>query len=86
MSDQESVKAALETALQTALSNPKISTLVGALTGTSGLAALMSGINSILGVISITINCVIGFYTIRNLRLRGKILERMDRNGESLKE
>jgi len=86
MSEQESVKAALDMALQTALSNPKVSALVGALTGTSGLAALMSGINSVLGGISIMITCVIGFYTIRNLPLRGKILERMDRNGESLKE
>ena len=82
MSEQESVKAALETAL----SNPKVSSLIAALTGSSGAAALFSSLNSILGGVSLAIGCVVGVYTIRILRLKGKILERMHRDGESLKE
>lgn len=82
MSEQESVKAALETAL----SNPKVSGVVAMLTGSSGAAAIVSELNTILGAISLLISCGVGLYTIRILRLKGRILERMERNGESLKE
>lgn len=82
MSDQESVKAALETAI----SSPKVSGVITALTGSSGAAAIFGQINTIFGAISLLISCIVGLYTIRILRLKGRILERMEKNGESLKE
>lgn len=81
MTEQESVKAALETAL----SNPKISGLVAAMTGSSGAAALFASLNSFLGAVSLGIGCLVGLYTLRILRIKGRILERMERDGESLK-
>lgn len=82
MSEREIVKSAVDTAL----SSPKISALVAALTGSSGAAALLAQLNSFLGAISLTIGCLVGIYTIRILRIKGKILDRMERDGESLKE
>lgn len=82
MSDKETVQSAIETAL----SSPKVSTIIAALTGSSGAAALLAQLNSFLGAISLTIGCLVGIYTIRILRVKGKILDRMERDGESLKE
>jgi hypothetical protein len=82
MSDQESLKAALETAI----SSPKVSGVITALTGSSGAAAIFGQVNTIFGAISLLISCVVGLYTIRILRLKGRILERMEKNGESLKD
>lgn len=82
MSDKETVQSAIETAL----SSPKVSAIVAALTGSSGAAALLAQLNSFLGAISLTIGCLVGIYTIRILRIKGKILDRMERDGESLKE
>lgn len=82
MNDQETVKSALETAL----SNPKVSSVIAALTGSSGAAALLSQIHTIVGIISLAIGCLVGIYTLRILHIKGKILKRMEQNGESLKE
>lgn len=82
MNDQETVKSALETAL----SNPKVSTVIAALTGSSGAAALLSQIHTIIGILSLAIGCLVGIYTLRILHIKGKILKRMEKNGESLKE
>lgn len=82
MNDQETVKSALETAL----SNPKVSSVIAALTGSSGAAALLSQIHTIVGIISLAIGCLVGVYTLRILHIKGKILKRMEQNGESLKE
>lgn len=82
MSEQESVKAALETAL----SNPKVSGVIAALTGSSGAAAVFGSIHSILGSVSLAIGCVVGIYTLRILRIKHRIMERMERDGESLKD
>ena len=82
MNDQETVKSALETAL----SNPKVSSVIAALTGSSGAAALLSQIHTIVGILSLAIGCLVGVYTLRVLHIKGKILRRMEQNGESLKE
>lgn len=82
MNDQETVKSALETAL----SNPKVSSVIAALTGSSGAAALLSQIHTIVGILSLAIGCLVGVYTLRILHIKGKILKRMEQNGESLKE
>jgi hypothetical protein len=82
MSEQESAKAAVETAL----SNPKVSGIVAALTSSSGAAALFSSLNSVLGAISLALGCVVAVYTIRILHTKSKIYDRMHREGESLKE
>lgn len=82
MSDQGNVKAAIETAL----SNPKVSTVVAAVTGTSGAAGLMSDIHFILSSLSLGIGCLVGLYTLRILHIKSKILKRMEQNGESLKD
>jgi hypothetical protein len=82
MSEQENIKAALETTL----SNPKVSSVVAAITGTSGAAGLMSDIHLLLSSISLAIGCLVGVYTLRILHIKGKILKRMERDGESLKD
>lgn len=82
MNDQETVKSALETAL----SNPKVSSVIAALTGSSGAAALLSQIHTIVGILSLAIGCLVGIYTLRILHIKGKILKRMEQNGESLKD
>ena len=82
MSDQENVK----TALETAVSNPKVSSIVAALTGSSGAAAFMSEIHTAMGIVSLTIGCFVGIYTLNILHIKRKILKRMERDGESLKE
>jgi len=82
MNDQENVK----TALETALSNPKVSSIIAALTGSSGAAALLSEIHTLVGIISLTIGCFVGLYTLRILHIKGKILKRMEKNGEPLKD
>jgi len=82
MSEQESIKAALETVL----SNSKVSGLIAALTGSSGAAAVFGNIHSILGSVSLAIGCVVGIYTLRILRVKHRIMQRMERDGESLKD
>lgn len=82
MSEQENIKAAVETTL----SNPKVSSVVAAITGTSGAAGLMSDIHFILSSISLAIGCLVGLYTLRILHIKSKILKRMEQNGESLKD
>jgi hypothetical protein len=82
MSEKETVQNAIETAL----SSPKVSSVIAALTGSSGAAALFTSLNSFLGAVSLGIGCLVGLYTIRILSIKGKILERMERDGESLKE
>ncbi len=81
MNDQ-SIKSALETAL----SNPKVASIIAALTGSSGAASLLSQIHTLFGVISLAIGCMVGLYTLRILHIKGKIYKRMERDGESLKE
>jgi hypothetical protein len=82
MSDQENVKAAIETTL----SNPKVSSVVAAITGTSGAAGLMSDIHFILSCISLSIGCLVGLYTLYILHIKAKIYKRMQEDNESLKE
>lgn len=82
MSEQENIKAAVETTL----SNPKVSSVVAAITGTSGAAGLMSDIHFILSSASLGIGCLVGLYTLRILHIKSKILKRMEQNGESLKD
>ena len=82
MSEQESIKGALETVA----SNPKVASIVAALTGSSGAAALLSEIHSVLGAVSLLIGCVVGIYVLRINSIKRKIYQRMYENGESLKE
>lgn len=76
----------IRSALETVLSNTKISAAIAALTGTSGAASLLSDIHSFFGVVSLAIGCLVGLYTLRILHIKGKIYKRMEQNGENLKE
>jgi len=82
MSDQENVKAAVETTL----SNPKVSSIIAAITGTSGAAGLMSDIHFILSSISLAIGCLVGLYTLYILHIKAQIYKRMREDKESLKD
>jgi hypothetical protein len=82
MSEQESARAALEAVA----SNPKVASAVAAATASMGTASLLSEIHTFLGVISLIIGCVVGWYVLRINAIKRKIYERMYENGESLKE
>lgn len=82
MSDQENVKVALEAVA----SNPKVASIIAASNITMGAASILNDIQTVLGLISLAIGCLVGLYTLRILHIKGKILKRMEQNGESLKE
>lgn len=82
MSEQENVKAALETVA----SSPKVATIISAITGALGSISILSFTQSFLGLLSIGISCVIGLYVIKINHTKNKIYERMLQDGESFKE
>jgi hypothetical protein len=78
----EGVKAALEAVA----SHPKVASGVAAATTAMGAASLLSQIQTVLGLISLAIGCVVGVYVLRINHIKHKIYERMYEKGESLKE
>lgn len=82
MNDQENVKVILETAA----SNPKIAGAVATVGGLLGYTSIASFTQTFLGILSLSISCVIGLYVIKINRTKDKIYERMLKDGESFKE
>ncbi len=82
MNEPESVKAALEAAA----SHPKVASAVAAATATRGASSILSDVQTILGLISLGIGCIVGLYVLRIHHIKGKIYQRMYDQGESFKE
>ncbi len=82
MSEQESVASALETVA----SNPKVATVVSAVTGVMGTVSVVSSIQTVLGVISMVISCAVGIYVLWQNRIKTRIYQRMWETGENFKE
>jgi len=72
--------------LEAAASNPKVATTVAVTLNALGTAALLSQLQTILGLVSLGIGCAIGIYALRCNITKNKIYERMLKDGESLKE
>lgn len=79
---QESVKVALEAVA----SHPKVASTVAAATAAMGATSILSQVQTVLGLISLGIGCVVGLYVLRINHIKRKIYERMWENGESLRE
>lgn len=82
MSETENVRQALESAA----SNPKVASTVAAATAAMGTVSLMSEIQTLLGMISLTIGCIVGLYVLRINSIKYKIYKRMWEDEESFKE
>lgn len=76
----------VSTVLEAAASNPKVATTVAVTLNAMGTAALLSQLQTILGLVSLGIGCAIGIYALRCNITKNKIYERMLKDGESLKE
>lgn len=72
--------------LEAAASNPKVAGAVAVSLNAMGVASLLSSLQTILGIVSLTIGCGIGIYALKCNMTKNKIYERMLANGESLKE
>lgn len=82
MNEAENIKSALEAVA----SNPKVASAVSVVTTSMGVTAVMSQIQTILGLVSLAIGCLVGIYVLRINAIKRKIYQRMLENGESLKE
>lgn len=82
MTEHDNVSAALDAVA----SNPKVATAVAAATSAMGAASVLSQVQTVLGLISLAIGCVVGLYVLRSNRIKTKIYQRMLDNGESLRE
>lgn len=72
--------------LETAANNPKVQVAMAVGLNAMGTAALLSQLQTILGLVSLGIGCAIGIYALRCNIAKEKIYQRMLRDGESLKE
>jgi hypothetical protein len=82
MNEHENIRAALDALA----SSPKVASTVAAATAGMGFASIMSQIQTVLGLISLIIGCVVGLYVLRIHAIKHKIYQRMWDNNESLKE
>lgn len=73
-------------AVEAIASNPKVASVVAAATTTMGAASVLSEIQTVLGLISLAIGCVIGLYVLRINKIKLQIYERMRDQGASIKE
>ena len=80
--NEQSVKEAFEAVA----TNPKVASTVAAATASMGAASLLSNIQTVLGLISLAIGCLVGIYVLRIHAIKRKIYERMLERGESFKE
>lgn len=82
MTEPENIGAALESVA----SHPKVAAAVSAATTTMGAASLITQIHTVLGIISLTIGCIVGLYVLRINAVKYKIYQRMWEDGSPLKE
>jgi hypothetical protein len=82
VSEHETIRSAIETAA----SHPGIASAVAATTSASGAIAILSQTQTILGVVSLAIGCVVGCFVIRCHYLRSKLLQREWDEGIKKKE
>lgn len=72
MNDPNGIKAAVETAA----SNPKVASIVAVTTTSLGAASTLELMQSVLGLVSLVIGCLVGLFVIRIHWIKYKILRR----------
>ena len=82
MNEPESVGAALEAAAN----HPTVQKAVAAGTVVMGSASLLSNVQTVLGLISLAIGCLVGAVVLRNSWIQGKLLQRKWERGEDIDE
>lgn len=80
MTEPESAGAAIEAAAN----HPTVQKAVAVTTASMGSVALLSDVQSILGMISLAIGCLVGAVVLRNSWIQGKLLQRKWDRGEDM--
>lgn len=80
MNEPETIKQAAEAAAN----HPAIASAVAASTTTMGTISILSQTQTILGIISVAIGCVVGLFVIRVHWIKYKILRRAYDAGEPM--
>lgn len=74
----------IKTAVETIASHPTIASAVAVTTSASGAIAIMSQVQTILGIISLCIGCLVGLFVIRCHHLKAKLMQRAWDSGGTL--
>ena len=74
----------LRSAIETAANHPAIASTVAATTTTAGMFLTLGTAQTILGMISVAIGCVVGLFVIRVHWIKYKLLKRQWDNGGTL--
>ena len=82
MNEPETIKSAVETIAN----HPTIASAVAVTTSASGAIAIMSQVQTVLGIISLCIGCVVGLFVIRCHHLKAKLMQRAWENGKNMPE
>lgn len=72
MNEPETIKSAVEAAAN----HPTIASAVAVAATANGTIAILSQAQTVLGIVSLTIGCVVGLFVIRCNYLRSKLLQR----------